>query len=240
MSENNQKAEIRRMRTLLQKIGEMAEHAEQTGSFEGGVRNSVTRYNAIVEHLEDINALPEELFPQLDERADWGQLGPEATLLADYLGDILEGEPKETGPRRNLGELIGLAPFLEGKELSQLIHTHFLGSPPPPPGAPVPPDVPPPPGSPAAAAQGPDLKTIVSLAPHLDKATLQEMVQACLSHQRVSDPNLLVALAPHMDSATFGQLLREHLPGWFQRQPAPPPAAEKPAPPEEGKAEELR
>lgn len=198
------------------------------------MRNSVKRYNTIVEHLEDINALPEELFPQLDEdEAAWGQLGPEAALLADYLGDLLEGEPKEASPRRHLGELIGLAPFLEGKELSQLIQTHFLGNPPAPPDAP-------PPGSPAEAAQGPDLKTIVGLAPHIDKATLKEMVQACLSHQRVSDPNLLVSLAPHLDSATFGQLLREHLPGWFQKQPAPPPAEEKPAPPEEPPAEELR
>lgn len=199
------------------------------------MRNSVKRYNTIVEHLEDINTLPEELFPQLDEdEAAWGQLGPEAALLADYLNDLLEGEPKETGPRRNLGELIGLAPFLEGKELSQLIQTHFLGHPS------APPDAPPPPGSPTEAAQGPDLKTIVSLAPHIDKATLKEMVQACLSHQRVSDPNLLVSLAPHLDSATFGQLLREHLPGWFQKQPTPPPAEEKPAPPEETPAEELR
>lgn len=227
MSENDHKKEIRRMRLLLRKMSEMAEHVEQSGSFESGIRSSVKRYNAIVEHLEDIEALPDDLFPKLDERADSGQLGAEAMLLGDYLDDLTEEDGKEEKSHKqkpDMGMLIALAPFLEKSELNKLVQSHF----PTQPSAPEEPKA-------ATGASGPDMETIVRLAPHVDRAALGQMVRTYLASHRVTDPNQLVRLAPHMDKREFSQMLLDHLPGWFGAQT--PPAEEEveevqaPAPP---------
>ncbi len=214
MPDRNPKQEIRRIRNLLLKMAETAEHAEQTGSFESGVRNYVKRYNAIVEHLEEEDILPEELFSELDEdETNFGQLGAESTLLADYISDIVEETPVENAKREHkegLGPLIALAPFLGSSELSKLVRER-LGVTVTTTSAPTPP---PPP-------HGPDLQTIIGLAPHVDKETVGQLVRAALAQHKVSDPSLLVALAPHMDKAEFSQLVREQLPGWFSAQPAP-------------------
>jgi hypothetical protein len=216
---------------LLRQTAEFAEHVEQTGSFQSGARNSVKRYNAIVEHLEEEDIIREDMFPRLEEdESDFGQLGAEATALANYLDDIGDEEEKPAtgGPKgKDFGWLLGLAPFLERDELSKLVRSHFTGQAP----FPVPPA---PPKEEADSSQGPDLKTIIGLAPHIDKKTLGEMVRACLSRQKLRDPNLLVALAPHMESRDLGQILHEYLPDWFaSASPEAAPPAEPPAPKQE-------
>lgn len=231
---NEQRNEIRRMKRLLEKMAEMAEHVEQTGSFESGIQNSVKRYNTIVEHLEDRGILAEDLFPELDEDSDSGQLGAEAKLLADYLSDVIEEETEENKgeeetngvearfgfrkksdlKRPDLGMMVALAPFLERNELTSMVLKHFTGQ-----------------GSvseeatseaKASAPQGPNLQTIISLAPHVDQTTLGQMVRACLASQSFDNPQQLVQLAPHMNSAEFSQILREYLPTWFGAQPNTP------------------
>ncbi len=162
-------------------------------------------------YLEEREIIPEEMFPMLEEdEADSGQLGAEASLLADYLADLAEEEtsPAGAGSKPDMGMLVALAPFLEQKELSKMMRKHFTGQ--------------------ASAAeeeeaapqQGPDLKTIAGLAPFVDRKTLGEMVRACLSRQKITDPSVLVALAPHMDSQELSKILREHLPEWFGQQAA--------------------
>jgi hypothetical protein len=241
MSDQEQKREIRRMRALLVKMAEMAEHVEQTGSFESGIHNSVKRYNTIVEHLEDKGILPEDIFPRLDEDSDSGQLGAEAKLLSDYLADLSDeeeepvrgpGNPRKgEGKRQDLGMMVALAPFLEKNELTHMVLKHFTGQ---ASGGEE---------TELSASQGPDLKTIVGLAPHVDSATLGQMVRACLTQQPLADPKMLVALAPHMESSDFSALIREYLPTWFGGQPAaapaPPAPPAAPAPPEPPR-EELR
>lgn len=182
------------------------------------------RYNAIVEHLEEENVIPENLWPALDDdETNYGQLGAEASLLADYLNDVAEeapGPPPHREKHEGLGPLIALAPFLGSEELSKLVRQRLgVDTAPAPPAPPAPP----------ASPQGPDLQMIVGLAPHIDSATLAEMVRACLSRQKITDPNLLIALAPHMNSADLSQLLREQLPEWIGA--APERSEENPAEP---------
>jgi len=213
MADVEQKKEIRRMVRLLRQTAEFAEHVEQTGSFESGARNSVKRYNKIVEHLEEEEIIHEEMFPKLDDNTDFGTLGAEATALANYLDDLAGEEERSvtSGSKSpDFGWLLGLAPFLEQSELSKLVRSHFTGQPTTP-------------EEPKAPSQGPDLKTIVGLAPHVDSKTLSEMVSACLSRQKLTDPNLLVALAPHMDSRELTQILHQYLPDWFGNTASPPP-----------------
>jgi hypothetical protein len=214
-------------------MSEVAEHAEQTGSFESSVRNYVKRYNAIVERLEDIDAVPEDLFPRLDEdEADFGQLGAESKLLADYIDDVME-EPSEPSGNKgdkgkgdkgkpDLGILVALAPFLGTSELSKLVRQHF--------------DKEAQAEEKKATQQEPDLNTIIGLAPHVDKATLGKMVRGALTNHPLTDPSQLVALAPHMDREEFGEILREQFPTWFGAQSAenePPTPPAPPTPPSE-------
>lgn len=213
MSEIEQKREIRRMLRLLRQMTELAEHVEQTGSFESGAHNSVKRYNAIVEHLEEHGAIPEEMFPGLEEDSGFGQLGAEATLLANYLQDLVDEEdnptPKRgTDPKQDFGWLLGMAPFLEKTELTNLVRAHFAGKP-------APPAEPTPASEKTSSPLEPDLAMLVEVAPHVDSKTLGEMVRTCLSRHQLTDPKQLLSLAPHMESGQFSQLLREYLPAWF-------------------------
>lgn len=215
MIPNDKKREVKQMRSLLRRVAELAEHVELTGTFEGGARHSVHRYNAILEHLEENGIVPEELFPRLDEdETDFGTLGAEAKFLENYLGDIAEEQEDDEEPQRRskpkgkveMGLIAALAPFLEQRDLSQIIRAHFDWTP-------KAPDPPSPPG------EGQDLKTVVALAPFIDKQTLTELVRACLARGAAADPKVFAALAPHMDSGDLGQLLREYLPQWFASAP---------------------
>jgi hypothetical protein len=221
MADPNKK-EVRRMRALLQRMSEIAEHAEQSGSFEGAAHNYVKRYNAIVEHLEEEEVLAEDLFPKLDEDSDIGQLGAEAKLLGNYLDDIIEESPAPAGKgkgekgekgRADLGVLVALAPFLGSNELSKLVRQHFDKEA----------------EEKVQPRAEPDLKTIIELAPHIDKVSLSKLVRNALARQSITDPRLLVELAPHMDAAEFAEILREQFPEWFGEPSATPPAP--PAPP---------
>jgi hypothetical protein len=206
--------EVRRLRHLLLKMAELAEHVEQTGSFESGVQISVKRYNAVVRRLEETEALPASMFPLLDESADAGQLGAEATLLAEYLNDLAEesGEGGSSCDPPELGSLIALAPFLGSQELSQLVRARFaLKGNEEESGA-----------EPSASTQ-PDLKTIAELAPHLSSADVGELVRACLARNENVNPKYLARLAPHMNSKDLGKLLRTQMPGWFGTQSSPRP-----------------
>jgi hypothetical protein len=212
--------EIRRMRALLQKMSEVAEHAEQTGSFESGAHNYVKRYNAIVEHLEDEDVLPEDLFPKLEEDTDFGQLGAEAKLLADYLDDAVDEKPGPAGKQKgekgktDLGVLVALAPFLGSNELSKLVRQHFDKELPE-----------------EGARAEPDLKTIIGLAPHLDSVSLNKLVRSSLARQPITDPKLLVALAPHMSSEDLTAILHDSFPEWFGEAPVQPPSPPEPPKP---------
>jgi hypothetical protein len=226
MPDPEKKREVRRIRALLQKMSEVAEHAEQTGSFESAIHNYVKRYNAIVGQLEDIEAIPEDVFPKLDEdEADFGQLGGETKLLADYLDDIMEETPvenpnkkeKEKSGRFDAGVLVALAPFLGSNELSKLVRQHFDREPQ---------------AEEKKENKEPDLKTLVGLAPFVDKATLGKLVRNALSRQPLTDPGMLVALAPHLDSEELSQILREQFPEWFgEGAPKAPDAPDAPAAP---------
>lgn len=219
--QSEQKKEIRRLHNLMSKIAELAEHVEQTGSFESGVHNSVARYNAVVERLEAINAVPNGMFPRLREDTSSGELGAEATLLASFLKDIIdEDEPPHAKSSADLGPLIALAPFLGTKELSQLVRERFTR-------ARVAGDE----DEEAADVPGPpDMKTIVGLAPHMKSSDLVELLQGYFAQGGQMDPKYLTALAPHLNSEHLGLLIRSSAPQWFQAQPPKPGPAPGPTP----------
>lgn len=223
-------SEVRRLRKLLGRMMELANHVEQTGSFQSGAHDSVRRYNAIVERLEEIEAITENMFPHLDEDSDFGRLGAECTLLAGYLEDLMEDDEPEDfrGGRRhrrkfreNIGELVALAPFLGAEELHKLVKSHFTGK---KAGE----------DSEIEEEDKPDWKHIISLAPHMNSDDLEQLVMACLSRNPHISPKFLTALAPHLTSEALGRILREYLPAWFEAEKKGEEAeAQAPASPEQ-------
>jgi len=207
------KREIKRIRHMLDEIVSLAEDEE----LEGGLPNAVKRYNSIVRHLESSEVLPVGLFQLLSEEpgaVNFHQTGVECRMLSSYLEEVVD-EEDEPGVKPDFGPVIALAPFLDHGDLKTLIHSHLSGK-----------GFAPPDEAAEERKQGPpDLKTLVSLAPHLNSKDLAEMVEACLKRDPNSDPRLLTALAPHLDSADLGRILRQNVPNWFgAKEPAAPPA----------------
>ena len=230
MSDQDVSKEVTRLRHLLLKMAELAEHVEQTGSFQSGLQNSITRYNTIVLRLEQIGASPPGLFPALDSDASTGTLGAEATLLAEYLEDFTK-EERSSERLPGLETIVSLAPFLGRDELSSMVRAQFpsgrkhvrrregqCGS------------------DDEEEAEGersrPDMRTLVHLAPHLDSADLGELVRAYLASESSFDPKFLVHLAPHMKSKDLSAIMREHMADWFKPEADEPsePAKQEPQP----------
>jgi hypothetical protein len=116
-----QEKEIKRIIRLLESTTKMAEHASLTGTLKEGQKVSVRQYNAILELLKNIEEIPSELFPVLEENASFDEVGVACKQLAAYLQE--EEEPAKSRPRER--------PFLEDspiiniggdlKDLGQLI-----------------------------------------------------------------------------------------------------------------------
>jgi hypothetical protein len=110
MGRNNQEnMDIRRIRRLLSETTRIAERASMTGSLQGGGKIAIRQYNAIRNHLQDIGAIPDELFQELDEdEATFDELGVMTGMLDRYLEDEEEGPAEEDGEhddrkRRRMG-----------------------------------------------------------------------------------------------------------------------------------------
>src|SRR5260221_1017319 len=86
--------DLRRIRRLLRETTRLAEHASMTGSLQGGQRIAIRQYNAIRNHLQDMGAIPDDLFQELDEdEASFDELGVVAGMLDGYLEeDLAEAE----------------------------------------------------------------------------------------------------------------------------------------------------
>src|SRR5689334_18584129 len=84
--------DMRRIRRLLRETTRLAERASMTGSLQGGGRIAIRQYNAIRNHLQEIGAIPEDLFQELDEdEATFDELGVVTGMLDGYLEEDGEG-----------------------------------------------------------------------------------------------------------------------------------------------------
>ena len=161
--------DIRRIRRLLRETGKIAEHASLTGSLEKGSRLAIRQYNAIRQHLQDEEVIPEDLFPDLDEdEAGFDELGVAAKLLDGYLEGDDEAESSDNGCGKQkrveirLGGSAGIGGLADLKNIGEIIRSHMPeiireyvptpSTPPTPPTPPVAPTPPAPPGAPVGAA----------------------------------------------------------------------------------------
>ncbi len=162
---NDQTEEIQSCVSLLREISEMCEHASLTGSLSGGTQRTSDRYNATLQRLVQLQAVPEGLFQTLPQSADYGEIGVEARMLASYATKGREAERNHRRGRR--GEpsiLMRLAPFVDTKDLGAMIRDHVKGG------------------------QTLDMEDLTHLAPFLDRETLGTLVRENLSKSQTSEP----------------------------------------------------
>lgn len=155
------RAELRRLRGMLEELGGLAEHASLTGSLEHGAPAAVRRYNAILQRLLELDATPGGFSP-LGGEASFDELSVECKLLARSLKEDDPGSYSgwrggvtggRGGHERNLALVAGLAPHVEQRELLELLRLHEQA------GEPVDPAV------------------IVALAPFLPKEEVTRLVR---------------------------------------------------------------
>ncbi len=120
--ESNQ-PEIRRIRRLLRETVKLAEHASLTGSLDKGSRIAIRQYNHIREHLQEIGAIPEDLFQDLDEdEATFDELGIVCGMLEGYLVEDEEilNEGGKHSTKLQVG-MVGLKELEDLKEIGKVI-----------------------------------------------------------------------------------------------------------------------
>lgn len=148
-------------RSLLKEIAELCEHASLTGAFNGGTARVLIRYNSILEHLEEVRAVPTGMFQRLPDNASYGEIGVEARMLASF---IKGGKEKDKGPRADKSVLVRLAPFVKGEDLALMVRQQM------------------------AQGSAMDMDLITQLAPFLDQNMLSEILKDHLRPPTPPDP----------------------------------------------------
>ena len=123
MGRSEHQPEIRRIRRLLRETVKLAEHASLTGSLEKGGRIAIRQYNHIRQHLQEIGAIPEELFQELDEdETSFDELGIVCGMLEGYLEEDEEllNEGKIKTGKVQVG-MVGVKDLEDLKEIGKVI-----------------------------------------------------------------------------------------------------------------------
>jgi hypothetical protein len=114
--------EIRRIRRLLRETVRLAEHASLTGSLDKGSRIAIRQYNHIREHLQEIGAVPVDLFQELDEdESTFDELGIVCGMLEGYLVEDEEILNEGKGPTKVQVGMVGLKELEDLKEIGKVI-----------------------------------------------------------------------------------------------------------------------
>jgi hypothetical protein len=123
---SNENPEIASIRRMLRELSDLAEHASLTGSLGSGVARAVQRYNAMLERLTHLEAVPTGLFTSLDQGAGYGGLGVECRMLMAHLTPTKEDRQESSSVE--IGDpsvLVRLAPFVDSEDLGKLVREHL-------------------------------------------------------------------------------------------------------------------
>ena len=120
---NPQDTPIDVARRVLAELAELAEHASLTRGLRGGEKSAAQAYNRVLATFIATERFPEGMFEPIEpETADFGQLGVQCRLLSAAMGAKAEAHPGES-----LGSIVGLAPFLDAKDLAELVRERIDG-----------------------------------------------------------------------------------------------------------------
>lgn len=88
--EQQRQQELRGLFHMLEHTAKIAEDAALTGAFSGGETQCISQFNNVLKRLSDIDAIPEELFEELQTDASFSQIGIACHQLAAYLNEGLD------------------------------------------------------------------------------------------------------------------------------------------------------
>ena len=88
--EQQRQQELRGLFHMLEHTAKIAEDAALTGAFSGGETRCISQFNNVLRRLDDINAVPDRLFEELQADASFSQIGIACHQLAAYLNEELD------------------------------------------------------------------------------------------------------------------------------------------------------
>lgn len=83
--EQKKQQEFRSLSHMLAHTAKITENATLRDVFSGGEIRCITQFNNVLAHLRKLNAVPDELFDELDAEASFSQIGIACHQLAAYL-----------------------------------------------------------------------------------------------------------------------------------------------------------
>ena len=82
--------ELKALFQMLEHTAKIAEDATLTDTFSGGEQRCISQFNNVLKRLNDMDAVPDRLFEELDADASFSQIGIACHQLAAYLNDELD------------------------------------------------------------------------------------------------------------------------------------------------------
>lgn len=186
--------EIKSVRRMLRELSEIAEHASLTGSLIGGAPQAVSRYNALLARLVELQAVPASVFQPLGSSAGFGELGVEARLLTAHLSDEEDGDRGHRKHGKHDGGLMmRLAPFLDPEDLGALVREQI------------------------SKHSSIGMEQLAQLAPFLDREMLGELMRK----EMQKNPGAAPEPPPAQPAAAAAPNVSTNLPSAAQQPPKP-------------------
>jgi len=156
---------------MLNDMASMCEESSLTGSLASGAARTASRYNAVLTRLVDLDAVSAALFPHLDEKADFGEIGVDARMLASFLKDQYGKKGGRSRDEDGGGEMsmksivLRLAPFVSSEDLGELVREQMR------------------------KGSDFDMETLPGLAPFLKQDLLGQLIRENLGRDRDRAPS---------------------------------------------------
>ncbi len=90
---NQEQQEIRGLFHIVEQTAEIAEDSTLTQSFKEGERRCITQFNNVLERLNEMDAIPTDLFDPLPDEATFSEISIACHHLAAYLSEGVDTSP---------------------------------------------------------------------------------------------------------------------------------------------------
>lgn len=100
--EQERQQEVHGLFKMLEQTAEMAEDSALTENYKDGERRCILQFNKVLKRLNELNAIPNDLFEPLDENASYGEISIACNHLAAYLSEGLGSLPDLKGMMTNI------------------------------------------------------------------------------------------------------------------------------------------
>ncbi len=100
--EQERQQEIRGLFQILEQTAEMAEDSALTENYKDGESRCISQFNKVLKRLNELNAIPNDLFEPLHENASYSEISIACNHLAAYLNEGLGSFPDLKGMMTNI------------------------------------------------------------------------------------------------------------------------------------------